>query len=244
MEKISDNIDATVKAYQLELIGPAAKLFAIQKVYGEEVHKKTMMAYGKLVDAHMLATGVLASGLLRISGKSCSSTPESNERSALFASFVIGMTTCESAIAEGRYLQASALLRQEMETLATLKGVNMRKPRKKEARNVNVLNESLKRLYGALSDAAHLEIHDIVRNVTELNVSVMDFPKQTCVTRYFPDFDEGLARRLFSLYLMLVLGHIEELSIDLGDDGFTEFEVDAINLALKLMQSEGMVEFV
>jgi hypothetical protein len=244
MEKVSEDIFTTLNAHQRELIEPAAKLFAIQKVYGDEVRKKTMKAYGQLADAHMLTTGVLASGLLRIDGKILSSTPEREERNALFASFVIGMTTCESSIAEGRYLQAIALLRQELETLATLKGVSIGKPRKKESRNVNVLDESLKRLYGSLSDAAHLESTHIVRNATKLDVSVMDFPEQTSATRYFPSFDEGLARRLFSLYLMLILRLIEELSIDLGDDGFTEQEAHAVKLALQLMQSEGMVEFL
>jgi len=54
----------------------------------------------------------------------------SEERKAHFAGFVIGMNACESAIEEARYLQAHALLRQEMEILAQLKAVRegRRKP--------------------------------------------------------------------------------------------------------------------
>jgi hypothetical protein len=85
-------------------------LFALQRVFGDKVREQTMKAYGRLVDAHLLTTGVLAAALLRVNGKITPITPTSEERNALFASFVIGIEACESAIAEGRYLQALALL--------------------------------------------------------------------------------------------------------------------------------------
>ncbi|TIN20565.1 MAG: hypothetical protein E5Y59_03235 [Mesorhizobium sp.] len=37
-------------------------------MYGDQAQAKTLAAYGRLIDAHMLATGVLAGGLLRIDG--------------------------------------------------------------------------------------------------------------------------------------------------------------------------------
>ncbi|HYM88148.1 MAG TPA: hypothetical protein VES92_03445, partial [Nitrospiraceae bacterium] len=65
-------------------------------------------------------------------------------------------------------------------------------------------------------------------------------------TRYFPAFVEQLARRSFALHLMLTLRLIEEMSIDLreqhGDDGFTQREGEAVNLAVQLMITEGMLE--
>jgi len=241
-----DDIETVVNAHQRELIEPAATLFAAQRVYGDKVREQTMKAYGRLVDAHLLTTGVLASALLRVNGKIAPVTPTSEERDALFASFVIGIESCESAIAEGRYLQAQALLRQEMETLAQLKAVSAGKRNTKQSPNVGVLEKSLARLYGGLSDAAHVSKHYIVRAATQWDVSGDDLPGPTSGTRYFPAFDEGVARRSFSLHLMLTLGLIEELSIDLheryNDDGFTKREADAINLVLQLMQAEGMVE--
>ncbi len=88
-----------------------------------------MRAYGQFIDAHLLATGVLASALFCIHGKITETTPMASERDALFAAFVIGLEACERAIAEGRYLQAHALLRQEMETLAQFKAVRAGKRR-------------------------------------------------------------------------------------------------------------------
>lgn len=205
-----------------------------------------MKAYGRLVDAHLLTTGVLAAALLRINGKITPITPTSEERSSLFATFVIGIEACESSIAKGRYLQAHALLRQEMETLAQLKAVRAGKRKKNQSANVAVLEKSLVRLYGDLSATAHVSKPHIVRAVTKHDVSGTDLPGPTRGTRYFPAFDEGLARRTFSLHLVLTLQIVEELGVDLreqySDEGFTVREIEAVNLAMRLMQAEGMVE--
>lgn len=242
----ANDIQAAVEAHQRELMEPAAMLFAGQRVYGKQVRQQTMKAYGQLVEAHLLATGVLAAALLRINGKIKPITPTSEERSALFASFVIGIDACESAIAEGRYLQAHALLRQEMETLAQLKAVAAGKRNDKRSANVAVLEQSLARLYDELSAAAHVSKHHIVRAATEMEVSGDDLPGPTSGTRYFPAFNEELARRSFNLHLVLIIELIEELNLDLherhNDDRFTEREVEAVNLALKLMRAEGMIE--
>lgn len=245
---IIDAIEAAVENHQRELIEPAAMLFAAQRVYGEKVREQTKMAYGRLVDAHLLITGVLAAALLRVNGAITPTTPAGEERNALFASFVIGIEACESAIAEGRYLQAHALLRQEMETLAQVKTVRAGKRNEKRSPSVAVLEKSIARLYDELSGAAHVSNRHIVRAVTECDVFGDDLPGPTSGTRYYPAFDQGLARRSFSLHLMLALHLVGELSVDLqerhNDDSFAERDAEAIKLALQLMQAEGMVEMV
>src|SRR5688572_9263378 len=111
---MTGDIEAAVEAHKRELAEPAAMLYAAQKVYGDRVGAQSKVAYGRLLDAHLLLTGVLASALLRINGKIAPTTSAIEQRNGLFASYVIGMDTCECAIEEGRYLQAHALLRQEM----------------------------------------------------------------------------------------------------------------------------------
>lgn len=113
--------DEAIERHKQALIEPAATLYAVQQVYGDQAKAKAMVAFGRLIDAHMLVTGVLASGLLRINGAIVEGDQTSFERDALFAAFVIGLEPCERAIAEARYLQAHAMLRQELEILAQLK---------------------------------------------------------------------------------------------------------------------------
>lgn len=183
---MTDDIEAAVDVHKRELIKSASTLYAVQKVYGDKVREQSRAAYRRLVDAHLLITGVLATGLLRINGKITPITDTSAERDALFASYVIGMEACERTIEEGRYLQAHALLRQEMETLAQLKAVTAGKRKKNRSPNVAVLEKSLARLYDGLSAAAHVSKHHMVRAATEWDVSGENLPGPTSGTRYFP----------------------------------------------------------
>ncbi|MEO7863799.1 MAG: hypothetical protein ABIU05_25885 [Nitrospirales bacterium] len=243
---MNDDIEAAVEAHKRELIESAATLYAVQKIYGDKVREQSKAAYRRLVDAHLLITGVLATGLLRANGKISPITDTSEERDGLFASYVIGMEACERTIEEGRYLQAHALLRQEIETLAQLKAVTAGKRKEKRSPNVAVLEKSLARLYDELSAAAHVSKHHMVRAATEWNVSGENLPGPTSGTRYFPAFVEELARRSFGLHLMLTIRLIEEMNIGQdkqhGDDGCTEREVEAVNLAVQLMITEGVLE--
>lgn len=241
-----EQIEGILEGHQRELIEAATMLFAVQQVYGEKVREQTKTAYAHLVDAHLLIMGVLAAALLRVNGKIAPVTRTSEQRKALFASFVLGIRACESAIEEGRYLQALALLRQEMETLAQLKAVRAGKRRTNGSPNVVVLEKSLARLYGELCAAAHVSKHDIVRSSTECEVSGDDLPGPTSGTRYFPALNDQLARRSFSLHLMLTIGLIDEMSIDLreqhAEQNFTARDAKALRLAQVLMHTEGMVE--
>lgn len=243
---MSDKIEITEDDYKHELIESAATLYEIQRVYGDKARQQSKAAYRKLVNAHHLITGVLATSLLRINGKVTPTTEINEERNALFASYVIGIETCERAIEEARYLQAHALLRQEMETLAQLRAVTAGKRKRNGSPNVAILEKSIARLYGELTHAAHVSNHFIVRAATEYNVLEENWPKSTSGTRFFPDFVEELARRSFGLHLLLTLRLIEEMSIDIheqhGEDCFNVRDVEAANSAVQLMMAEGILE--
>jgi hypothetical protein len=238
----------TIERHKQELIEPAATLYAVQKVYGDQAKAKAMAAYGRLIDAHLLVTGVLASGMLRINGAVVEGDQTAFERDALFAAFVIGLEPCERAIAEARYLQAHAMLRQELEILAQLKAVRANRRKLNGAPNIAVLEQSLARLYGGLSAAAHVSQHDLVQSATAWDGQMENLPGPTNLTRYFPETDEGLARRSYALHIYMILRLIEELSVDLAsrydNAGFTKSEAEALGLAVDLMVAEGMLELV
>lgn len=244
---MSDELDASINLHMRERIEAAVTMYAAQKVASDQVCEQTKKAYRHLLDAHLLICGVLATGMLRTNGKIVRATDATEERSALFASYFIGMDLCERAIEEGRYLQAHALLRQEMETLAQLKAVSRDTRNEGRSPDVAVLEESLRRTYSELSSAAHVSKHNIVRQATEYTITNMDIPGPTTASRFFPGFDEKLARRSFTLHLMLTLGVLEEYSKDVNarheeEDCFSVRDTEAVTLAMKLMQSEGMIE--
>lgn len=246
-----DELDSAFDVHRQELIEAAGMLLAVQQVFGGKVRDQTKAAYKRLLDAHLLVTGVLGAALLRINGAVRPTNRNLEERNALFAAFVIGSPACENAIEEGRYLQATCLLRQEMELLAQLKAVRTGKRNEKASPNLSALKDSgfgasLARLYDELSAAAHVSKRHIVRSAVEYEIADDDLPGPTSGTRYFPEFDEDTARRLFSLHLMLTIGIIEEFGIDLPEKDenkcFSSREIQAVNLALALMKAEGMIE--
>ncbi|HZR73457.1 hypothetical protein [Bradyrhizobium sp.] len=231
----------------IKRIDPAALLYGVQKMFGEKARAKTKEAYGPLIGVHLLVARVLAACLLRTNAIVTSATATSEQRNALFAAFVIGLTACESAIEEARYLQAHALLRQELEILAQLGAVRDGRRRPNSSPNVMALEESLRRLYGDLSAAAHVSRHDIIESVTLWNGPTDDLPGPTHMTRYFPEADEGLARRSFALHLYMMIRLIEELNLDLEerhpDHVVTEDERAALNRAVMLMVEERLFEW-
>lgn len=246
MTEDANNSRETLEDLKRTLIHPAAMLYGVQKMFGDQARTKAKEAYGQLIDAHLLVAGVLGAGLLRTNGAVTLTTATSEERNALFAAFVIGLNACECAIEEARYLQAHALLRQELEILAQLKAVSKGRRKLKGSPNVTALEKSLRRLYGDLTAAAHVSRHDIVESVTAWNGPMENLPGPTSMTRYFPETDAGLARRSFALHIYLMVRLIDELSLDFDerhpDHAFTDSERAALNHAVALMIAEGLVE--
>jgi len=66
------------------------------------------------------------------------------------------------------------------------------------------------------------------------------------MTRYFPETDDGLARRSFALHIYMMIRLIEELSLDFDerhpDHAFTDSERAALDHAIGVMIAEGLVE--
>lgn len=148
MTEDAGNSADRIEDYKRAMIQPAAMLYGIQKMFGDQARTRTKQAYGRLIDAHPLVAGVLGAGLLRINGVVTEITATSEPRNGLFAAFVIGLKACESAIEEARYLQAHTLLRQELEILAQLKAVRAGRRKPNSSPNVTALDPSLRRLYG------------------------------------------------------------------------------------------------
>jgi hypothetical protein len=226
------------------LLGPAETLYGAQKVVCDQVRSNTKAALGRIVDAHLLVRGVLAGVLLRTDGKRIEDGILHQERRVLFASYVIGMPLCEQAIEEGRYLQAFTLLRQEMETLAQIVTSHAGKRKPGKLASVAVLGKDISRIYGDLSAAAHASNHDMA---SDLLTEVMESEEAISRATYFyPVENMNLARRAFALHLVLTMNLIGQVSIDYNkahpNEGFGPLDQEALNLAMDLLKSEGMVE--
>jgi len=238
---LSDKFAANTQSFPGEVSDPAGLLYGIQKAYGKEARKQSHAAYKTLITAHALLAGVIMRAMRRANRLITEVTTINEERNALFACYIIGMTTCEKAIEQARYLQAFALLRQEMETVAHLKTMKNDKRRKSKP---DVFDSSIKRLYENLSTAVHASNSYIMRNFTSDDVS--DASLGTLAgTRYFPMCDCETARRAFGLHLILTLEFITELRVDHSEiEGgeFTQDDINALSHANRLLIDEGILD--
>jgi hypothetical protein len=48
----------SIEDHKRELIRPAAMLYGVQKMFGDQARTKAKQAYGQLIDAHLLVAGV------------------------------------------------------------------------------------------------------------------------------------------------------------------------------------------
>jgi hypothetical protein len=198
------------------------------------------------VDAHLLVTGVLGGALLRTNGKLTKDGALNEERRVLFAAFVIGMPLCEQAIEEGRYLQAMALLRQEMETLAQVMLSHAGKRKHGEVANVAILGKDIARVYGELSAAAHASSHPMASDVLTQIMDHKDAPGGLRATLFYPVENLVLARQAFALHLVLTMNLIGQVADDYNKahpgDGFSSRDQETLNFAVELMNAEGLLE--
>jgi hypothetical protein len=229
---------------QVALIGLASTVYAAQKYAGDEVRTKTKAAYRRMVDAHILVSGVVGGMLLRTDGKPTEHGDAIQERRVLFASYVVGMPLCEKAIEEGRYLQALTLLRHEMEILAQIVSSHLGKRVHGKAAKLSVLRKDIARMHGTLSAAAHSAKHAMASELLTKEYETED--RISMGTHFYPVLNETLARRAFAFHLILTIDLICQMAIDYQvthpTDGVGPLDQEAVNFALGLLEEEGMVE--
>src|SRR5947207_11666683 len=86
-------------------------LLARQRTKRNAIREKSKPFCAELLDAHWLATGVIANATTRVGGIAGVSDNDIGQRLSLTASFVQGIDICECAIYEGLYVAGAALLK-------------------------------------------------------------------------------------------------------------------------------------
>jgi hypothetical protein len=223
-------------------LDPAGFLAAVQTEFGKTARSQSIEALGRLMQANYLTTKLVASIGMRMDRKKVLLNSVHEERSGLFAVFVLGLFVITDAIIEARYLQAHALIRQEIEILAHLTSIRQGRPRKPTP-NVGGLREDIRRLYGSLSQSAHLSHHHIVRTAVGASSSPEGY-EDTQITRFYPEVDPGIARRSYALQTFIMMQVAEEVC--LGPEGcclgaFTDEDRENLRAAIDIMKSEGML---
>ena len=209
-----------------------------------EIREKSKREYGSgLLDAHLMVTGVLHEVLSRkslIPGKTNKSIAN---RRVVIVSFVQGIPICEEAIREGLYVQAAALVRQELETVAAIEEEVEDVREDGETPNVKHVPWEMNRLYGELSAATHVSDHGYLAEIYRAEERGDARPVSVV-----PTYRDGAARNLYAIHVGLLIQvamHLHEVQVEAyGEEegGLEEFELLMIMRAVDILNEEGLLE--
>jgi hypothetical protein len=246
---VSETPDPTAQENELRpksIPEAAGMLAAYERAMNKRVREQTLPVLGHLATANMLATGTIGSALFRVNGRVSLTKLDgkAHDSGNLMAGFVLGMDVTESAIMHGRYLQASALVRQEIETMAALDEVKRGVRIDGVTPRVSAFDETIRRLYGQLTDAAHVSNRSIVRSASAYQGPVSGLPEDSVARRYFPVLDVNLARGLYALHTLITIHIAEQMNAQFAEmygEGFTAEENEALRSAVDGLVQEGFV---
>lgn len=174
---------------------------------------------------------------MRQNGKPGQTSPEISHRLLLLSSFVQGIDLCESAASEGLYLQAAALAKQELETIAAIE--ELKQGRRQEGRTPNVAYApwSLGTLYGVLNDAAHVGKGVVLQSV--LAMAPLGEARPVAIT---PQFNPNFAKLLFGVHTALLCWacwEVDALHTDMYGQGLADEEKQTLFAAIQRLSEAG-----
>jgi hypothetical protein len=225
------------------LVRSATQLLGYQVAAGNANREKSKKAYGLILEAHMAVTGAIGSALTRNDGVRSKIVGHSQRQIVLIASFIQGLNIAECAISEGYYVQAAALLRQELETIAALEELKSGKRADQRTPNVKHVPWSLGRLYSDLSKAAHAADHDVLQQVLAPDHSLL--PEDTIGVTMTAQFRKNMAWRMMGFHvalLLLLAVHLDAHYKMVSGTGLNEMEVAALRNAQQMLLDEGWLE--
>ncbi|EHU0317757.1 hypothetical protein KY022_002121 [Vibrio parahaemolyticus] len=130
---------------------------------------------------------------------------------SVLSSFVIGLTSNERSIIESDYVQASCLLRQELETLSQLRHILRGTEVDGETPKRNNIEKYLKNVYRELCALTHVSefssINDLTSTSLEGGSSLVLPLRSDCLATY----SDLILKALFSIHIILVKKVISEL---------------------------------
>ncbi|MBN9497232.1 MAG: hypothetical protein J0H39_10815 [Alphaproteobacteria bacterium] len=171
-----------------------------QKEEGKKVRERWMVDAKELLTGHWLAVSAIAILVDSKSGVPGKSSDVLEQRISLASSFVQGIDLCETSISEGFYVQATALLKQEMETLAALRECQDGSRKNKRTPNVKHLGSEFAKIYGDLNSVAHVADQTYLGNIISLQLK-----SDTRAGSVVPIYNKELTFQLYCLHIYFVI---------------------------------------
>lgn len=217
----------------------------VHRAMREKARADALLELGEIQEAYSLTYQAVALAARQSDGLISKVTAGPDRRGAVIAAFIVGLAVVEDAILDGFNPQAAALVRQELEAIAALEEIRRGRRVEKQAPNVRMVEALDGRIYGNLSDAAHLSHHETLRSLVNMTTAEIEgAPVPVAANLLSPQHIPGATRRLFGLHVFLMLHLVDHQSVHLADLHTVELlpeAVEAANHALRILARTGII---
>jgi len=217
---------------------PAESYFMKHREQRRRVRDAWRKDAGDLLLAHESALSVVVSVINRYDRKKLEKQSDSIQgRLSLMAQFVLGVDVCESAISEGIYSQAAALLKQEMETIETVHEFEIGARRNGKSPRLKRLKD-FGRIYGRYNEFAHVSVDTIATQIVSVEREGL------CSPSMLPKYNREIAFSFFgmhTLFIVYMAGQIHSIISELYSGALTEVELNWLFVCIELLKKYGIV---
>lgn len=191
-----------------------------------------------LLDAHQSALSAIVSMVDRVANIEFEQQSKPVEgRMSLTVQFIQGIDVCETAISEGLYSQAAALLKQEMETIEAVHEYETGQRRDRKTPRLNLLR-GFGRAYGEFNNYAHASVEDIHKSIVHFEEEGISGPS------VIPQYQREIAECFYGFHVFFIIccaSQMKKILSDVYELDLTAQELLWLAGALRILQDRDII---
>lgn len=220
-----------------QIVGPFLQKHSEHRM---EIRSQSAKSNKNLLTAHQLSLAAVVSYQNRIQGiKFRAEQAHIKGRMALVAQFIQGIDVTETAISEGLYAQAANLLKQELETLASMEEFEVSARKDGQTPKFRGRLSGFGRRYGEFNEIAHPTRQEVVEQLS----SFTDGDRYGPTT--VPQFNAELFQMLYgnqAMFIAMLFGHMQPLFVEVFDVDWDDAETRLASTSIRILIDEGIIQ--
>lgn len=217
----------------------ASDFLQMHSKHRKRIRSQSIKSNKNLFTAHQLALAAVVSYQNRIQGKQYrAEEAQVKGRMALVAQFMQGIDITETAISEGLYAQAANLLKQELETLASMEEFSMSARKDGQVPRFRGRLSDFGRRYGEFNEIAHPTRQEVVEQLSTFSDGDRYGPTTV------PQFNGELFQMLYgnqALFISMMFAQMRPLFVEVFGVECDDAEVRLATNAIRILIDEGII---
>lgn len=202
--------------------------------------RTALVELNDIIEAYRIVIEIIASAASRAMEAYLPSNADSARTEGIISGFIVGLTLVEHSILNGYTAQAASLVRQELEAVAALEEIKVKRRTDGKTPNVRHLSNIPGHFYSDLSELTHFSRASALRLISQYRGEDPHAPENTEQWLLSPQYVPNTTRQLFALHTVLLLQFSLHQSAHYAS--FQGTEPSAIQDSLKFRQAVEILE--